>query len=216
MPSQDQNCFESDTSDRQRWLILQALLSIAPEGSPLQVIGTVPDPSSNLPILLVGGYSDDIPGPIGLRLDENFFLKVTDEMAHAALDAINGKLPTFALGAGNVNAQTIRVVLPFDQADVPVKTPKGGTSNTPSILSAAGALAANTARKSWSIQNLGTNPLFVRMSGTAASTTVFHRVLRAGTTNDDGTGGIFEDDVWTGAVQIAGTSPRYTVTEITA
>lgn len=89
-------------------------------------------------------------------------------------------------------------------------------SNTPSIASDATALAANPARIGWQIQNLGTNPLFVRL-GASASTTVFHIVLAAGTGNDDGKGGIasqLNGVVYTGIITIAGTSPRYTALEI--
>lgn len=89
-------------------------------------------------------------------------------------------------------------------------------SNTPAIASDATALAANAARIGWQIQNLGQNALFVRL-GTGASSTVFHAVLKAGTANDDGTGGSFSQmtgTVYTGIISIAGTSPRYTVTEL--
>lgn len=91
-----------------------------------------------------------------------------------------------------------------------------GALNTPSISSAATALASNTKRIGWTIQNLGMNPLFVLL-GSGASTTVFHFVLKAGTANDDGTGGIATDAegvVYTGIITVAGTSPRYTVMEI--
>lgn len=93
---------------------------------------------------------------------------------------------------------------------------QGATANTPSIASAATAIAANTGRGGWMIQNLGTNPLFVLL-GSGASTTVFHVVLKAGTGNDDGTGGTvaqMEGIVFTGIITIAGTSPRYTALEI--
>lgn len=89
-------------------------------------------------------------------------------------------------------------------------------ANTPAIASAATALPANEKRVGFSIQNLGTNPLFVLL-GSGATTSVFHYVLRAGTGNDDGTGGIlsFADSaVYTGVVTVAGTSPRYTVLEM--
>lgn len=89
-------------------------------------------------------------------------------------------------------------------------------SNTPTIASAAAALASNPARLAWSIQNLGMNALYVLL-GTGASTSVFHVVLKAGTANDDGTGGFLAQEagaVFTGPITIAGTSPRYTVTEM--
>ena len=103
-------------------------------------------------------------------------------------------------------------------ADTRVIIAPVGTSNTPEIASAATALAANSARGGWMIQNLGTNPLFVRF-GSEASTTVFNVILNSGTGNDNGTGGLFsqfDGIVWTGIVTVAGTSPRYVVTELTA
>ena len=66
------------------------------------------------------------------------------------------------------------------------------------------------------IQNLGQNPLFIRL-GAGASTSLFHAVLKAGTGNDDGLGGSFSMStgiIYTGIVTIAGTSPRYTVLEL--
>jgi len=89
-------------------------------------------------------------------------------------------------------------------------------ANTPSIASAATALAANEKRIGWSIQNLGTNPLFVLL-GSGASTTVFHYVLKGGSGNDDGLGGsvtFMGGTVYNGIVTIAGTSPRYTALEV--
>lgn len=88
--------------------------------------------------------------------------------------------------------------------------------NTPAIGSGTPALADNPARKGWMIQNLGTNALFVRL-GNGASTTLFHVVLKAGALADDGTGGSFsqmEGMVYTGEISVAGTSPRFTVTEM--
>lgn len=92
--------------------------------------------------------------------------------------------------------------------------PASTTANAPTIKSAASALVANSNRKGWSIQNLGTNALYVRF-GANASTTVFHVALKAGAVNDDGNGGYYSDEMWKGEVTIAGTSPRYTVAELT-
>lgn len=88
--------------------------------------------------------------------------------------------------------------------------------NTPAIVSAATALEASSDRRAWSIQNLGQNPLFVLL-GAGATTSVFHVVLKAGSANDDGTGGLItqsEGVVYTGIITIAGTSPRYVVMEM--
>lgn len=79
------------------------------------------------------------------------------------------------------------------------------------IASATAAAVANPARASYKIQNLGTNALFVK-EGASASATDFSYVLAAGTGNDNGTGGSYESpsgEVWTGALSIAGTTPRY-------
>ena len=90
------------------------------------------------------------------------------------------------------------------------------TANTPSILTDATGIPENAARAGWSIQNVGTNPLFVRLGGTASST-VYHYVLKGGTGNDDGLGALIAQTtgtVFTGAISVAGTSPRYVVTEL--
>lgn len=89
-------------------------------------------------------------------------------------------------------------------------------ANTPAILSSTTALALNANRGSWGIQNLGTNPLYVLL-GTPCSTTVFHRILKGCSVQDDGTGGTIDEStgvVYTGIITIAGTSPRYVVLEI--
>lgn len=89
--------------------------------------------------------------------------------------------------------------------------------NTPAIVAVAGtALAANPARIGWGIQNVGANPLFVLM-GSGASTTVYHRVLKGGSGNDDGLGGsldYFNGAVYNGIITVAGTSPRFVVIEL--
>lgn len=90
------------------------------------------------------------------------------------------------------------------------------TANTPAIIATATALADNPARAGWSIQNTGTNPLFV-LFGTGASTTVFHTVLKGGSGNSDGLGAFLSQTsgtVYTGIITIAGTSPLYVVMEL--
>lgn len=87
---------------------------------------------------------------------------------------------------------------------------------TPAIQTAAGtALASNRARIGWHIQNLDTDPLFVRL-GSGASTSVFDMVLAAGTVNDNGTGGSYSEVggvVYRGIITVAGTTPRFVVSE---
>lgn len=105
----------------------------------------------------------------------------------------------FAPGGGNVR-------LSLGQASA---------ANTPSIQTAAGnALVANGDRKAWSVQNLGTNPLFVRL-GESASASVFHYVLKGCAAQDDGSGGFISgDDTYRGVISVAGTSPRFVAAEL--
>jgi len=89
--------------------------------------------------------------------------------------------------------------------------------NTPEIVTSAGtALASNTDRRGWSIQNVGTNPLFILL-GSGASTTVFHFVIKGGTADNDGLGGsVSQTDgvVYTGIITVAGTTPKFVVMEL--
>lgn len=87
-------------------------------------------------------------------------------------------------------------------------------STNSGIASATAVSGANEARRSYMIQNLGTNPLFVK-EGASASTSDFSYILAAGSGNDNGTGAKYEsgDNVYTGPISIAGTSPRYVFTE---
>lgn len=91
-------------------------------------------------------------------------------------------------------------------------------SNTPAIVTVAGEVLADKGeggRRGWSIQNVGQNPVFVRLGG-AASSTVFHYVLKAGTADSDGLGGSVEEKVgavFQGSITIAGTTPKVVVTE---
>lgn len=91
------------------------------------------------------------------------------------------------------------------------------TTTASGIASAATAAAANEARVGYLIQNLGTNPLFVK-EGSGATTSDFSYILSAGTANDNGTGGNYEtvsEQCYTGVITIAGTSPRYNIIQRT-
>ena len=90
----------------------------------------------------------------------------------------------------------------------------GQVHNRSGISSSATALPENENRRTVIIQNLGTNPLFVKF-GDGATTTDFDVVLKGGTANDDGLGGVASFDTlsYTGIITIAGSSPRYTATD---
>jgi len=85
------------------------------------------------------------------------------------------------------------------------------------LTSAGNILVADPARVGLLIQNLGTNPLFVKF-GSTASTTDFDIILPAGTGNDNGTGGVQQFPIGplmaNLPVSVAGTSPRFTISEI--
>ena len=87
--------------------------------------------------------------------------------------------------------------------------------STTTVTASSTALAANAARIGYFIQNLGTNALYVG-EGMVATTSNYTYVLKAGSGNDDGSGGSSSKTsgiVYNGIITIAGTSPRYTVTE---
>lgn len=89
-------------------------------------------------------------------------------------------------------------------------------ANTPTVQTGATALAANPARIAWSIQNQGTNPLFILL-GAGATTSVYHAVLKGSTVAADGTGGTYSMEsgtIYNGIITVAGTSPSYTVTDM--
>lgn len=83
------------------------------------------------------------------------------------------------------------------------------------IVTAAGtALAANERRLWWGVINLAAAPVYVKM-GAGASVADFHLPLKGATVADDGSGGAFFDDTYTGIVTIGSTAaPRVSVIEV--
>jgi len=89
------------------------------------------------------------------------------------------------------------------------------TATTTSSSTQATALAANSERAGFFIQNLGTNPLFVLL-GSGATITNFNYILKGGTAANDGTGASIGQNVgvvYTGVITVAGTTPTYVATE---
>jgi hypothetical protein len=94
-----------------------------------------------------------------------------------------------------------------------LSTAAKASSATSAIVAADGtALAASAARKAWSIQNCDDAAVYVKL-GASASASDFSFVLKAGTAANDGLGGSWFDDVYTGIVTIAAAagSPRVVV-----
>lgn len=82
------------------------------------------------------------------------------------------------------------------------------------VTSAGTLLDSNEYRIGIIIQNLGTNPLFVKF-GAGASTSDFDVILKGGSGNDDGLGGVLSFDVlsYTGIITVAGATVRCTATQ---
>ena len=78
-------------------------------------------------------------------------------------------------------------------------------------------LAANADRKGLVIQNTGTTTIYLLLGSGTPTTTVYHVALKAAASADDGSGGAYLDDAWTGAVQAVGSGAGGTlvITEIT-
>src|SRR5260221_412068 len=97
---------------------------------------------------------------------------------------------------------------PLSVNDLTVVTITGGYVSTSSPIASSVSnsnvsgsngtiLLANALRKSFFIQNLGTgnNVLYVKY-GAGASSSTFNMVLKPGTVNDDGLGGIVNESSW--------------------
>lgn len=68
-------------------------------------------------------------------------------------------------------------------------------------MTAARILAANTKRKGLFIQNTGTTIIRLSFGSTDPTQTVYHAALGACSAADDGTGGTWSDDAYTGEVR---------------
>ena len=112
---------------------------------------------------------------------------------------------THAIAARNTS-DNIRAV--GDAFPLPVRSGQVTTapSNSAPITTAADITLA--AGDKLFVQNLDTDPLFVRR-GTGATSSLFNYVLQGGGAADDGTGGSLVIDDFVGVVSFAGTSVRY-------
>lgn len=109
----------------------------------------------------------------------------------------------------------------MNRARVEVEARPQTTASAPaqtSIGTVAGqVLAANTDRRSVIIQNTGTTTIKLTLGSTAPTQTVYHVALKACGIADDGSGGIYADDAWRGAIQgiSSGAGGTMVITEIT-
>lgn len=84
---------------------------------------------------------------------------------------------------------------------------KSSAPSSFAIITSGGDLATLAAGDTLHIENLGTNPLFVKR-GTGASSTSANYVLAAASVADNGTGGKLDITDFTGVVSATGTSVR--------
>lgn len=109
---------------------------------------------------------------------------------------------------------SVRSILQARQALIP----KASTPAQTSIGAGAGqVLAANENRRGLIVQNTGATTLYLVLGTGTPTATVYHVALKACTAGDDGLGGVYIDDAWTGAVQAIGSAGGGTavITEIT-
>lgn len=96
-------------------------------------------------------------------------------------------------------------------------TSRADTANASPNQTATAALAANTSRRGWAIQNASTNTLYVLLGTGTASSTLYHFALKACTGANDGSGGSISQSsgvVYAGVITVGGTSPSYAVMEL--
>lgn len=90
---------------------------------------------------------------------------------------------------------------------IPVTRTRATVPAQTSVGAGAGQIiAANEARRGLIIQNTGTTIIYITLGSTAPTTTAYHVALRACSVANDGNGGIYNDDAWTGAVQAIGSA----------
>lgn len=82
---------------------------------------------------------------------------------------------------------------------------------------AATILAANEARRSVIIQNTGTTTIKLLFGTGTPTQTVYHVALKACGIADDGSGGVYSDDAWRGAIRAisSGAGGTLVITEFT-
>lgn len=76
-----------------------------------------------------------------------------------------------------------------------------------SVSDSAGViLAANDDRKGLIVQNSGTTTIYLTLGATNPTVTAYHVALAACTAGDDGKGGAYFDEAWTGVVRAIGSA----------
>jgi hypothetical protein len=89
----------------------------------------------------------------------------------------------------------------------PIARSTASTAAQTAVGNAAGQiLAGNAGRKGLIIQNTGTTNIYLLLGTGTPTSSVYHLALKGCVIADDGTGGIYNDDAWVGAVQAIGSA----------
>jgi hypothetical protein len=163
-------------------------------------------------------------GVTGIRIDNASGYSPTNFMAIGgrAVDVLSGFNPTYGSGASSIlNIDKVNGAVLTEGTDlnyqydtVTAYNPQGTLVSNSSISGSFGssalqtgiALYANNARKFWYVQNTSpSNPLYVRLSSSPASTGYFNFILNQSSVTGQG-GQSFSDDRYLGDVSVSGTS----------
>jgi len=118
---------------------------------------------------------------------------------------------------GTTNVNVANSIVPVSGIVTSVVLPSTTVSTSTPSGTFGTILAANSSRKQWFIQNLGTGYLFVKL-GVSASENSFNFVLKGASSSIGYDGSIFSDDGarWRGVVSVSGYStPSYISWELT-
>lgn len=145
--------------------------------------------SNPLPINDAGG-SLTVDAPVGTPV----FVRISNGTTQVdTLPVSLASLPALAAGTNNIGD--------IDVLTTPKASTVSAAAQTTQGTTAAQVLAANSARKQFMIQNTGTTVLKFRLDATDPTQTVYHFALSACASADDGTGGVYVSDLYTGVVK---------------
>jgi hypothetical protein len=175
------------------------------------------DVNRNIKVVIVGGGGSGGTSSV----DESPFTPGTSAGTPAMGDVNpsdtppNGTLAVIALdSARNIKVNIVAGITLDGSGNLKVNIAAGSItvapvqSNTSSApaqtvvgTSASQVLAANALRKRFMLQNVGTTRIYISLGATSPTTSAFHFALPAGGNTGDGSSPVWQDIMWTGAVQ---------------
>lgn len=133
--------------------------------------------------------------------------------------AVTGTVTVAQATAANLNATVTGTVAATQSGTWTVGTATSSTASSPAATSvtstSSSVLASNAARKEFQIINTDVVTVYIGL-GQTPTATAYHIALSPCTTANDGTGGSYISDLWTGAVNaiVASTSGHVVVMEL--